>query len=333
MNKSIVHRSYRTILITSILLLLVIRYVNSETLIDSIIAIIDSQPITQSDLMNEFRIEGIINRGITNEPNEEDKRDYLNRIINRKLVLKEAEHIGITTIDRNEQVVDRLTEISGTYTNKKGFNTILRTQGIEVEVLRQWIHDSIVFDDYYKLQFINSIDNREVDDLAPQYFEANKSDFIVPEKVTMNSIRIVSTEHDKKETQILAEKIMEQLNQRVSFNKIKKEYQTNPVVSVNVETNPTDSFLGAIVSELRPLEYKGPITIPQGYIIVKQIKKIPSRQRQYSEVKVEIAKLIREKKAKIEYEKWLAKQKSRISWYILDEALNRISNITIPSMK
>ena len=308
--------------------------VNSQRLIDSVIAVVDTQPITQSDLVNEVRIEGIINKTIPNEPTETEKQNYLNRIINRKLVLQEAKHIGITTIDRKEQVNDKLTAIGETYTSNDAFSAILNKQEIEMEVIKQWIYDSIVFDEYYKLEFINSVDTREIDDLAPQYFEANKSDFIVPEMVTINFIRITVLEaNDNQTSKKLAEKIMGQLEQGDTFNTIKKKYETNPAVSIGAETIPTNTSLGAIASQLKPLEHKGPISIPEGHIIVKQIKKTPSQQRQYSEVKDEILKLIREQKAETEYEKWLNKQKSKISWYILDEALNRVSEITIRPVK
>lgn len=334
MTNSRLQRSYTIAFYITPLLFLFIGNVNSQILIDSVIAVVNTQPITQSDLVNEIRIEGIINKTIPNEPTETEKQNYLNRIINRKLVLQEAKHIGITAIDRKEQVNDQLTAIGETYTSNDAFSAILNNQEIEMEVIKQWIYDSIVFDEYYKLEFINSVDNREIDDLAPQYFEANKTDFIVPEMVTINSIRIVvSTENDNRIAEDLAKKIMGQLEQGDTFNTIKKDYDSNPVVSVGMETIPGNTSLGALVSELKLLEYNGPISIPDGYIIVKQIRKTPSRQRQYSEVKDEVARLIREQKAKIEYQKWLTKQKSKISWYILDEALNRVSEITIRPVK
>ena len=326
---------YKPTLLIALLLFLFIGYVNSQKLIDSVIAVVDTQPITQSDFVNEFRIEGIINKKVfLSEPTEKEKQEYLNRILNRKLVLQEAEHIGITAIDRKEQVDEILTAIVESYKSNDAFSSVLNNQEIEIEVIEKWIHDSIVFDEYYKLEFINSVNNREIDDLAPQYFEANKTDFIVPEMVTFNSIRIVlSEENDNRTTADLAEKIMYRLEQGATFNTIKKDYETSAIVSVGIETIPTHTSLGVIVSQLKPLEHKGPISIPEGHIIVKLIKKVPSRQRQYSEVKDEIAELIREQKAETEYVNWLTKQKSKISWYIIDEALNRVSDITTPPMK
>ncbi len=334
MNKSIIHQSYTSTATITLLLFVFLGNVNPQTLIDSIIAVIDTQPITQSDLVNEFRIEGIINKTVPNKATEVEKRKYLNRIINRKLVLQEAKHIGLTTIDRKKQVDEKLAAFGVTYTSKDVFSTILSNQEIEMEVIKQWISDSIVFDEYYKLEFINSVDKKEIDDLAPQYFEQNRADFFVPEMVTVNSLRITVPEEDDNSTaKDLAEEIMVRLKQGATFNNIQKDYQANPTISVGVETIPSNTSLGALVSELKPLEYKGPLSIPKGHIIVKKIKKSPSRQRQYSEVKGEIVKLIRQQKAETEYKKWLIKQKSKISWYILDEALNRVTEITTLPVK
>lgn len=341
MNKSILHQSYTSTPFIIFLLFVLIGYVYSQTLIDSIIAVVDTQPITQSDLVNEFRIEGITNKTPLNEPTEVEKRKYLNRIINRKIVLQEAKHIGITTIDRKKQVDEKLAVFEELYTSKDAFNAILSKQEIEMEVIKQWINDSIVFEEYYKLEFINSVDKKEIDDLAPQYFEQNKADFIVPEMVTVNSIRItiqeenddIQEENDDRSAEDIAEKIMDRLEQGDTFNDIKKYYETKPFVSVGVETIAINSSLGALTSKFNPLEHKGPISLPEGYIIVKKIKNFPSRQKQYSEVKDEIVNLIRQQKAETEYKNWLIKQKSKISWYILDEALNRVSNITVQQVK
>lgn len=334
MKKTILHKLYTPILLITLQFFLFIGYVNSQILIDFIIAVVDTQPITQSDLVNEFRIERIINNNILNEPTEKEKQEYLMRIINRKMVLQEAENIGIKEIDRKVQVDEKLAVIGESYTSNEVFSAILKNQEIEIDVFKQWIYDNIVFDEYYKLEFINSVDKREIDDLAPQYFEANKADFMVPEMVNFQSIRIVlSDENDNPSTEELAKKIMNRLRQGDTFNSIKNDYEKTAIVSVRSEIVPTNTSLGMIVSQLKPLEYKGPISIPEGHIIVKQIKKIPSRQKQYSEVKDEIAELIREQKANTEYENWLTKQKSKISWYILDEAFNRVTDITTPLMK
>lgn len=334
MNKNILHKSSTSTVILTLILFLFIGNVNSQTLIDSIIAVVDSQPITQSDLVNEFRIEWIINKAVPSEPSEIKKQKYLNRIINRKIVLQEARQIGITTLDRKKQVEEKIDALGDKYQSKETFSAILRNQDIETEVINQWISDSIVFDEYYMLEFISSVDKKEIDDLAPQYFEQNRTDFIVPEMVTVNSIQItIQDDNDIGTAKDLADKIMVRLKNGDTFYDIKKDYQENPTVSVGVETISSDTSLGVLISHLKPLEHQGPISIQDGLIIVKMIKKSPSRQRQYSEVKDEIVKLIRLQQAETEYKNWLIRQKSKISWYILHEALNRVSNITILPVK
>ena len=91
--------------------------------------------------------------------------------------------------------------------------------------------------------------------------------------------------------------------------------------------------MGEIVAQLKPTERKGPLPVPEGYRIVELVKKTPARQKQYSEVKGEIAKLIQHNKAETEFKKWLARQKAKKPWYIPEDTLKRVTRIKIQPTK
>ena len=69
--------------------------------------------------------------------------------------------------------------------------------------------------------------------------------------------------------------------------------------------------------------------MPEGYRIVELIKKTDARQKQYSEVKDEIATMIRQNIAETEFNEWLMSQKTSPSWYIINDALRRVNPIQI----
>ena len=69
--------------------------------------------------------------------------------------------------------------------------------------------------------------------------------------------------------------------------------------------------------------------MPEGYRIVELIKKTDARQKQYSEVKDEIATMIRQNIAETEFNEWLMSQKTSPSWYIINDALRRVNQIQI----
>lgn len=301
----------------------------AQILIDSVIAVVNKQAITQSELVNEFRINAIIEKHLPTEPNEDEKRTQLNRIIDRKFVLQDAERIGITDTDRKQQISERIAAMQEEYASQEVFSQELQKHDIEIRALEKWVHDQIVYDDYYRLKFVNSVSRKEIEELAPQYFETNKKRFIAPATVTIRSV-LVSVPKDisnmeKQSLKTLSEDISLHFKQGDTYAKVSQKYKPNPSVSFATLTLNSDTPLGEIVSQMKPNDHMGPITVPEGFRIVELVKKKPSRQKQYSEVKDEIAILIRNSKAETAFKKWLIKQKEDDPWYILDDALRHVS--------
>ena len=316
-----------------LLLLLFIGNADAQVLIDSVIAVVNKQAITQSELVDEFRIETIMDKPIKKKPTETDKQRYLDRIISRRFVLQGAEKIGITTTDHKKQVAERIAEIRAKFTSDKTFQSAMRKQKLEMATLEKWVYEQIIYEIYYNRQFINRVDSREIDELAPQYFESNKAKYVVPATVTFRSVFIAfapeSSEERKQVTTQIAEQINSRLQRGETFEKIERGNKTNPSISFDLQTLTTDTPLGKVVSQLNPTERKGPILVPEGYWIVELIKKTDARQKQYSEVKDEIFTMIRQNIAETEFNEWLRSQKTSPSWYIINDALKRANQIQI----
>lgn len=323
-NHIIILAVYITILMTITTVI-----VEAQILIDSVIAVVNKQAITQSELVNEFRINAIIDKHLISEPSDDEKRTQLNHIIDRKFVLQEAERIGITDTDRKQQISERIAAIQKEYTSKREFSQVLQKQDIEIQALEKWVYDHIIYDEYYRLKFVNSINRKEIEELAPQYFETNKKHFIAPATVTIRSILVSvpkdSSDIEKRSLKTLSEDISLHLKQGNTYAEVSQKYKPNPSLSFATLTLNSDTPLGEIVSQMKPNDHMGPIPVPEGLRIVELVKKRPSRQKQYSEVKDEIAALIRNSRAETAFKKWLIKQKENDPWYILDDALRHVS--------
>ena len=319
------------------LLLLFVGNVDAQILIDSVIAIVNGQAITQSELINEFRIEIITDKPLTREPTAAEKQEYLDRIIDRRFVLHAAEKLGITADDYKKQVAKQIAEMQAKFPSDVAFRNVMLEQELEIEALEKWMSDRLIYDTYFRRNFVNKVDSRYIDTLAPKYFEENKAQFIAPATVTFRSVLIaVPSESSAKEQQVakrLAEQINGRLQQGETFEKVKQSYKTDTSISFNLLTLTTGTALGEIVAQLKPAERKGPLPVPEGYRIVELVKKTPARQKQYSEVKGEIAKLIQRNKAETEFKKWLARQKAKEPWYIPEDALKRVTQIKIQLTK
>ena len=80
----------------------------TQVLIDAVIAVVNTDAITRSELENEFRIAAIIGKPLTEAPTAVEKRAVLETIINRKFVLQESERIGVVVAERDVQIEKRL---------------------------------------------------------------------------------------------------------------------------------------------------------------------------------------------------------------------------------
>ncbi len=310
---------------------------DAQILIDSVIAVVNGQAITQSELVNEFRIDAILGKPILREPTAAEKQEYLDRIISRRFVLHGAEKIGITAVDHKKQVEARTAAIRSKFPSDAVFRNVLQEQELEMEALEKWMSDDIIYAEYFTRQFVRTVNSKEIDELAPQYFEANKAQFVVPATVTFRSALVVVAQDSSKTEKQTAKRLAEQINLRLqqgeTFQEVKQSFKTEKSISFNSLALPTDTPLGAIVAELEPSERKGPIPVPEGYRIVELVKKTPKRQKQYSEVKDQVANLIRHNKAETAFKEWLARQKTDEPWYILEDALKRVSGIKIQPTK
>ncbi len=319
------------------LLFLCVGHVHAQVLIDSVIAVVNGKAITQSELVDEFRIKAITDKLLSNEPNEEGKREYLERIINRRFVIQAAENIGITAVNHKKQVTERIAALRAKFPSDDAFRIMLAKQDLEIDALKKWMYERLIYDEYYRRQFVNKVSSKEIDDLAPKYFEENKAQFIAPATVTFKAVLITlkedSSEVEKQTAKQLADQINLRLQQGETLEEVQQSLKNQDAIRYNSQTLAVDTPLGANVAQLKPTERKGPIPVQEGFLIAELIKKTPQRQKQYSEVKNEIANMIRQNKAETAFKEWLYKKKSVEPWYILDDALQRVSRIVIQPKK
>lgn len=317
------------------LLFLFVGNAHAQTLIDSVIAVVNGEAITQSELENEFRIasiigawEGFVTSNMA-EPTVSEKRKVLDVIIARKFVLQEAERLGIMLTDRSTQVTEHIAEIRSKYTSETEFHSVLQKYELKIDALEKWMYDRLIYDVFFRRKFLNTLNSEEIIHLAAQYFEKHKTTFIVPATVTFHALRIaVSPEASAKEkraAEVLAQQLNSRLQQGATFEAVKQTYKAEQSISFNASTLPIDTPLGIVISQLQVAERSKPFPVSEGYLIAELIRKTPARQKRYPEVKDEIVARIRQEKAKSEFDAWLTKRKSEGNWYILDDELAQFS--------
>ena len=152
--------------------------VYAQVLIDSIVAVVNTEAITRSELENEFRIAAIAGKPIL----APSKPAVLETIINRKFVLQESERIGIVIAERDDRIVGQITKIRTRFASNTDFQNALRQHQLETETLRMWVYEQIIYDEFFRRRFFNAVSSAEVERLAKSYYETNKTEFTDSER-------------------------------------------------------------------------------------------------------------------------------------------------------
>lgn len=231
------------------------------------------------------------------------RREYLLRLIERILFLKEAEKKGITVND--EAVLSNLGKIMGEYPEdylkSKPFAKMeddtwkeeSRTQLIIKKLIRQEVHDKI------------KISKKNLED----YYKSHKEEFDREEMVRIRQI-MVSTE--KK-----ANEVRKKLLARYSFIKMIRKYSQSP-------DKEKDGDLGFFARGRMPVEFddaafslKKINQVSQvfrsdyGYHIFQLVAKRRAKKLKFIEVKDKIRKILREEREKGEFRRWFSRLKKQ----------------------
>ena len=177
--------------ITFLILFCIGGHAYTQTLIDAIIAVVNEDVITRSELEDEFRIATLMGIRTGTTPTLAEKRAALDTIINRKFVLQEAERLGIVVTERNTQVAAKIAEISDKYASDTAFQSVLQEYQLEKEAIEARVYDQLIYDEFFRRIFFNAVNSEQVARLAKSYYDANSTEFIVPPTVTFKSLRIV----------------------------------------------------------------------------------------------------------------------------------------------
>ena len=311
-----------------------------EKILDYVIAVVNDRPITLRELETELIIIAVINnplilreqdnqptfQEIKNPPNTV-KRAALETLIERKLMLQQADDIGMLLWSWGKKVDAEIQALKSAYNTETSFLVDLKQMGLEYQAVEERVRNALIVNTLTVRQFRNSIDEEQINQEAPQYFEQHRSDFIEPAQIQFQYILVLSKSDDLANLQVeaktLAETIASQLKRGATFQEIQEAYPDNPFLRVVPEpqTLPTDTEAQLAIASLEINEISQPIRTPEGYLIAKLLKKEPSRQKTYPEVSQEIRDKLIGEELQEHRKAWLAEQKVTADIRILDTEL------------
>jgi peptidyl-prolyl cis-trans isomerase C len=275
-----------------------------------VVATVNGDPITLAEFQERFGRTGI-------KPEQaaelEIKVEFLNRLIERKMMLVEAQRkrikVGLPEINK------KMEALRAEY--GKDIKDLLASQGVDFE---KWKSD--IWEDIMIERLIASEVNRRVS-VAPsdvrRYYQANAQEFEKPEQVRVRQIVVVTEEE--------ARKVEELLRTGTDFAALAREKSTAPEAERGGD-------LGYFAMGEMPAEFNvvfglptggisGVVKSPYGFHIFKLEDKRRAGKVGLDEVSKGITEKLRREKEDARYKQWLKELRSRTKFEVNYKALER----------
>ncbi len=162
----------------------------SAVLLDRVIATVNEEVITWSELMNVISIEGRsflkdIPKDLKKERIKELERPFLNNLVEMKLQLQEARKMGINV--SNAELDNAISDIKTKFgMSEEVFMNSLRVEGLTMGDYRARLADQILLQKVvnFAVKVNIVVSDREIE----EYYEANKENFTGKEKLRIRQI-------------------------------------------------------------------------------------------------------------------------------------------------
>ena len=213
---------------------------SEERTLDYIVAVVNDQPITFRELETELLLIAIISNplmilsAVENDLNIQEiknppdtvRRAVLEALIEQKLMLRQADDIGMLLWSWGKRVNTEIQALKAPYRDEASFFVDLERLGLEYQEVEERMKTDLIVNALTVRQFRNSIEEEQINQKAPQYFEQHRSEFIAPAQIQFQYILVRSRSDDttdlQAEAKALAETISSQLKAGVTFQEIQE---------------------------------------------------------------------------------------------------------------
>jgi parvulin-like peptidyl-prolyl isomerase len=273
---------------------------------DKIIAIVNSDVITQKDL-NDFigfmrmQLSADFKGKALEEKIQSMKQDLLNRLIEDRLILQEAKKNNIR-IDEN-RVKARISEVRGRYASDAEFKEDLAKHGLTQADMESRFREQLLMYEIVEQMVRSKIIVRPEE--VTSFYNKNIKEFVSGEE---REVETVALENDD-----LARIVSYELRTGIKLVDLAARYPLT-VNKLNARKEELRKDIADVVFKLGVSEVSNPIKIDDKYYIFKLENIIPSRQLSLSEAQDKIYAFLFEKKMQEKLTKWLdeIRQKSYV---------------------
>jgi len=272
---------------------------------DGVAAVVNGYNLTDQELERYYQSQI---QDQSEPPSEEQARmmrlNLLSEIIDRQLLLQQAERRGLMAVD--QEVDSRLAELRAPFENEEAFLESIRERNITREQLREEIRRSMSVEKLLNREITSRVKVEDAE--IREYYEANKPSFALPEQ-QLHLAQIVVTPtpeapvpnllNDDAEDEETAEAKAQMLEERLAsgedFARLAEQYSEDSSASTGGDLGfipqsaleKTDITIRRVVASLSPGDVSPVIETEGQYRIIKLIAKEPAGQRELSDPRVQ----------------------------------------------
>ena len=290
-----------------------------EKLVDRVVAVVNQDVITQSELDALFQPLVVQFREVYQgqelmEKLNEVRKKLITQLIEDRLVLQEAKKLGIEVSEG--EVNGRLEELKGNFASggSQHFEDALKAQGVTLKSVKERINDQIA------IQKLHYVEVRRKVVVSPleieKYYNEHKDEFIEKEKIKVWTIMISKGEEaiEKGMMDEAAKKKMEailkELRKGKDFSELAKRESKDPHAKDGgligyVSRGDMIGKIDEILFKLPDSQFSDILETERAYHIFKVADRQPSKELTLDEARERIQDVIYKRKATARFEVWM----------------------------
>jgi peptidyl-prolyl cis-trans isomerase SurA len=278
---------------------------SGPVVVDRVVAVVNDEIITMSDLQREA----------LKRPEINDQRLILEGMIDRKLQMVAAKRNGMEVTDREltEAIADIMKRNN---MDSKQFEDALAREGTTLEQYRVEFREQMTMSRLFN-KFIRtglSVDEKEV----REHYDRNLAQFSLPEEVRVRLLAVIVTEKASSaqiaEARQKAETLMARIGKGEDFIRLIRENSGSPTAAQDgdlgfMQRGHAIPEIEEATKDLKPGQYAGPVKAADGFYIIR-VEEIRTPVRPFEKVKDEVQKMLYEQKMENTYRAFLQSLRS-----------------------
>ncbi len=282
-------------------------WAQEPVLIDEIVARVNEEIITLTDLKEELRTLRSSLRQENNSPElleqafQREKPTVLRTMIRNTMMVQRAEEFGIPDGVEPDvgKILEEMREESG-IPNMEVLDQYLRQQGSSLENYRTQLKQRLVIDALLQQSVYSKLTL-----LTPEieaYYQENLEQYTEKAEVELQEILFLREGADEVRLRKKAEEVVAQLQAGASFEDLAKQLSDGPTASQgggigSFKQGSMAASIEEVAFQLEEGAVSAIIETDYGFQIIKVVSQIPARERPLEEVRSEISMRLYQRKA------------------------------------